>query len=209
MRCLPAATSRVSVFSAPAICLTNAHGRTGHYLRVPTPIAVLLIEETLRNYPVDGLELTLNYVPYYFHPAEIADGSVIMTAFIARVAEMVRETPGRHLTIRVPASLEFCASVGLDVAAWMAAGLVDVLVAQPLHIPNDNYGPSIGDADMDPTYDYSAFVQAAAATPCRFHAVLQSSVHSDRLEEGTIEYIRGAACNLWAQGVDGLFLSSW
>lgn len=26
---------------------------------------------------------------------------------------------------------------------------------------------------------------------------------------GTIEYIRGAACNLWAQGVDGLYLSSW
>ena len=37
------------------------------------PIAVLLIEETLRNYPVDGLELTLNYVPYYFHPAEIGE----------------------------------------------------------------------------------------------------------------------------------------
>ena len=27
--------------------------------------------------------------------------------------------------------------------------------------------------------------------------------------EGTIEHIRAAACNLWAQGVDGLFLASW
>ena len=42
---------------------------------------------------------------------------------------------------------------GLDPAGWMAAGLVDVLVAQPIHIPNANYGPSIGDAHMDPNYD--------------------------------------------------------
>ena len=144
----------------------------------------MLIEETLRNYTVGGLELVLNYVPYYFRPDEIASGTEIMTAFVADVAELVRETPGRHLTVRVPASIQFCTSIGLDVVGWMAAGLVDVVVAQPLHIPNDNYGPSIGDADMDPTYDYSTFVQAAAGTPCQFHAVLQSAVHTDRLEEG-------------------------
>eukprot|EP01052_Picozoa_sp_SAG31_P019640 SAG31_NODE_1442_length_8325_cov_5.564916_6_plen_198_part_00 len=170
---------------------------------------MLLIEETLQNYDVSGLELVLNYVPYYFHPNEVAEGSQIMTAFIARVANLVHETPNRHLTVRVPASLQFCTSVGLDIVAWMVAGMVDVVVAQPLHIPNENFGPSIGDADMDPTFDYTPFVRAAAGTTCKFHAVLQSSVHADRLDEGTIEYIRGNACNIWAQGVDGLYLSSW
>ena len=91
----------------------------------------------------------------------------------------------------------------------MAAGLVDVLVAQPLHTPNANYGPSIGDATMDPNADYSEFVASAAGTKAHFHATLQTSLKSDRMDEGSIEYIRGAACNLWAQGVDGLYLASW
>ena len=93
-------------------------------------------------------------MPYYFHPDEVEAGRQIMTDFIAEVSAMVRRGAGaRHLTVRVPASLEFCASIGLDPAGWMAAGLVDVLVAQPIHIPNANYGPSIGDAHMDPNYD--------------------------------------------------------
>ena len=34
-------------------------------------------------------------------------------------------------------------------------------------------------------------------------------VHSDRLDNGTIEFIRAVACNYWAQGIDGLYLSQW
>ena len=30
-----------------------------------------LIEETLKNYSIDGFELQLNYTPYYFHPDEV------------------------------------------------------------------------------------------------------------------------------------------
>ena len=46
-------------------------------------------------------------------------------------------------------------------------------------------------------------------TGCRVHAALQSHVDSDRLGEATIEMVRGAACNYWAQGVDGLYLAHW
>jgi hypothetical protein len=34
-------------------------------------------------------------------------------------------------------------------------------------------------------------------------------VDSDRLAEATVEMIRAAACNYWAQGVDGLYLAHW
>ena len=40
----------------------------------------------------EGLELVLNYVPYYFHPNEISSGTQIMTEFIARVASLVMST---------------------------------------------------------------------------------------------------------------------
>jgi hypothetical protein len=46
--------------------------------------------------------------------------------------------------------------VGLDVGGWLAAGLVDTLAAQPLHTPNANYGPSIGDSSMDQHVDHRA-----------------------------------------------------
>jgi hypothetical protein len=38
---------------------------------------------------------------------------------------------------------------------------------------------------------------------------LQSHVDSDRLAEATVEMIRGAACNYWEQGIDGLYLAHW
>jgi hypothetical protein len=34
-------------------------------------------------------------------------------------------------------------------------------------------------------------------------------VDSDRLGRATIEMIRACACNLWDQGVDGLYLAHW
>lgn len=50
-----------------------------------------LIEETLIKYGsvIGGLELVLNYVPYYFHPSEVAEGRQIMTEFIAHVSKLV------------------------------------------------------------------------------------------------------------------------
>ena len=38
---------------------------------------VLQTTETLSNYDCQGLELVLNYVPYYFHPDEIYSGTQV------------------------------------------------------------------------------------------------------------------------------------
>ena len=144
-------------------------------------------------------------VPYYFHPDEVEAGRQIMTDFIAEVSAMVRRGAGaRHLTVRVPASLEFCASIGLDPAGWMAAGLVDVLVAQPIHTPNANYGPSIGDAHMDPNYDCEPLPRPCIAAPtalasiCRLSPCIHSSTADrQRVRRGgqghAVQAARGAA----------------
>jgi len=159
-----------------------------------------LIEETLERYPVDGFELQLNYVPYYFHPDEVEEGRRIMTAWIEQVYQAVKKSgPDRELALRVPADIQTCLRLGLDVPAWLQAGIVDVLIGQTFS------GPEL----LDPLADFSPLVAAARGTPCRVHAALHSHVDSDRLGEGTVEMIRAAACNYWAQGVDGLYLAHW
>lgn len=159
-----------------------------------------LIAETLGKYPVDGFELQLNYTPYYFHPDEVEEGRQIMTAWVERVYKAVKKSsPDRELAIRIPASLDGCLQVGLDVRAWLKKGIVDVLIGQAFS------GPEL----LDPTIDFRPLVQAASGTGCRVHAALQSHIDSDRLAEASIEMIRAAACNYWSQGIDGLYLAHW
>ena len=159
-----------------------------------------LIYETLHNYDIDGFELQLNYTPYYFHPDEVGAGREIMTSWIRRVFEAVKESgEERELVIRIPASLEGCEAVGLDVRAWIREGIVDVIIGQAFS------GPELVDAMVN----FRPLVRAARGFPCRIHAAIQSHVDSDRLHEASIEIIRAAACNYWAQGIDGLYLAHW
>ena len=159
-----------------------------------------LIEETLNNYPVDGFELQLNYMPYYFHPDEVEEGRHIMTRWIRRVYEAVKQSdPGRELAIRIPASIEGCLEVGLDLRAWLREGIVDVLIGQTFS------GPEL----LDPMADFRPLVEAVSDSGCRVHASLNSLVDSDRLDQAPIEMIRATATNYWAQGIDGLYLAHW
>ena len=159
-----------------------------------------LIEETLTRYPIDGFELQLDYGLHYFHPQRVRAGIEIMTEWVARVYRAVKASGAdRELAIRVPASIEGCLSIGLDIREWIRRDIVDVL------IPQTYSGPEL----LNHNADFRPFVDAAKASKCRVHAALQSHVDSDRLAEATIEMIRGAACNYWEQGIDGLYLAHW
>lgn len=156
-----------------------------------------LIEETIRRYPVDGFELQLNYMPYYFRPDEVEPGGRIMTEWIRQVHQAVKRSgEGRELVLRVPASLEQCESVGLDIREWLGQGMVDVLIPQ-------------GPGRFDPMLDLGPLVSAARGSGCRIHGYLPSTVDSDRLMESTLPVTRAGACNLWDQGVDGLYVAQW
>ena len=159
-----------------------------------------LIQETLIRYPIDGFELQLNYLPYYFRPDEVQEGRQIMTDWIRRVYRAVKESGSdRELAIRIPASLEGCLMVGLDVREWIHQGIVDVLIGQGFG------GPEL----VDQTLNLRPLVEAAKGSSCRVHAALQSHIDSDRLGESTIAISRAAACNYWDQGVEGLYLAHW
>jgi hypothetical protein len=159
-----------------------------------------IIEETLKKYPVDGFELQLNYSPYYFHPDESEIGRGIMTDWIRQVYAAVKSSGfERELAIRIPASIEGCLKLGLDVCSWLEQEIVDVVIGQSLS------GPEL----LDQMTDFQPLVAAAQGKKCRVHAAIHSHVDSDRLGEASIEMIRAAACNYWAQGIDGLYLAHW
>jgi hypothetical protein len=160
-----------------------------------------LISEVIEGYDVDGFELQLNYIPYYFHPAEIAEGCEIMTAFVRAVhALLVAKAGGgtAELIVRLPFSLEFCEAQGLDVRAWCEEGIVDVIIASS---PDDNR--------CDPCCDFTTMVAAAAGTATRVLGCVQSYIDSDRLDQAPLPMIRASVCNAWAAGVDGIYVNQW
>ena len=160
-----------------------------------------LIEETLKNYEIDGFELQMNYLPYYFHPDGVDAGRDIMTAWIRRVYEAVKDSGSqRELAIRIPNSIEDCLAKGMDLREWIGQGIVDVLIAEEL---GDVGGTIIQSADFRP------MVEAARNASCRIQAVVHSQVDSDRLFDASIEIVRAAATNYWSQGIDGLYLAHW
>ena len=161
-----------------------------------------IIEEVLQNYPVDGFELQLNYkspdAVAFFHPQEIAAGREIMTAWVKQVYNAVKASgQGRELAIRVPASVETCYALGLDVQEWIQQGIVDVLIGETYQ------------HEVDQLTDFGPLVKAAKGSNCRVHGAIGIGVRSDRLSRATIEIIRAAACNCWSQGVDGIYLAQW
>ena len=160
-----------------------------------------VVNEVLQNYPVDGFELHLNYRSNHvahFHPNDIDAGRPVMTAWIKRVYDAVKASGAdRELVVRVPADLEYANSLGMDIREWIRQGIVDVVVGETYQY------------HMDQLANFRPLVEAAKGTNCRVLPALQTLLHSDRLANGTIEHMRAVACNYWAQGVDGLYLSQW
>ena len=170
-----------------------------------------LIEEAMMDYPVDGFELQLNFWPYYFHPNEVETGRKIMTDWIGRVHEVVKRSGrDRELAITIPANLNDCLSVGLDPEDWIKRDIVDVLTGQTRSQPQFQ-DPNSTFINYEPAHldDMRALVHAARGSACRIHASIDSTLDSDRLAEAPIEMVRAAACNYWAQDIDGLYLSQW
>jgi hypothetical protein len=159
-----------------------------------------LVREVADTYDIGGFELQLNYQPYYFHPEEVEAGMPLMTEWIRQVHAAVKMGDAdRELVLRVPARLASCRTAGLDVETWIREGLVDVLVGDTFATPEI----------INSNLDISELVEAAGGHPCRVHAAVHALVDSDRLGQATIEMVRAAACNVWDQGVDGLYLAHW
>ena len=155
-----------------------------------------IIEEVLTEYDVDGFELYLSQMPYFFHPKEIDSGRTIMTDWVGKVYELLKKTgKQRELVVRVPLDLKESHAIGLDIEEWIKRGIVDAVV-----------GENVQQGQMT---DFTPLIKVADNTKTRVIAPVSNGVGSDRLGTATISVIRATASNYWQQNVDGLYLGGW
>lgn len=104
-----------------------------------------LIEEAVRRYDSDGLELDFNRFPKFFKAGTVEENVVKMNGLVERVRKLLDEVGrerGRHLVlaIRTPSNYghflptpETARKLGCDVPAWVRNGWIDfVTVAEYL-----------------------------------------------------------------------------
>ena len=167
-------------------------------------LAFRMIEEVCKNYDVDGIELDFNRFPVLFktngagQPATDADLAA-MTDLMQRVrvaADAAGTKRGRPLLIavRLPDSVDYCRAIGIDLEAWLANDLVDLMSI-------DGY------FQLNP-WDYSAKLGHKYGVKV-YGAIDDSRIRSlrdARDQRNSLTGYRAQATNLWAGGVDGIYM---
>lgn len=166
------------------------------------------IAEVLDWYDVDGIELDWCRNPYAFQPSEAWSKRQILTDFTATVRQMVTEAAEKRgtslgLMVRVPFSEEKRRLAGMDIEAWMAAGLVDVMVMSD-HVNDLNR--ALGEWPERCRHHnvlfYPSVESGPAANAAHNHVVPETA-------EESIQRQRGAAQNFLAQGCAGIYMFNY
>ena len=168
---------------------------------------VRLIEEAVRRYDCDGLELDFNRFPTFFQDGATAEQVAKLTALVHRVRTLLDDLGrerGRPLVLgvrvpsnygRTPPTPASARLLGCDVAAWVRHGWVDfVTVAEFFHTRFDL-----------PLQPWKA---ALANVPVYggIEAVDPMGKMNTPASVMTAEKYQRAARHLWRDGADGIYL---
>lgn len=99
-----------------------------------------MAREYLLDYESDGLELDWSRSSPVLRPGAEEAGAAILTRFVREVRAAAGEAAKKwghpvRIAMRVPARVNECLAIGMDVPAWAAEGLVDVVEpAPPWHV---------------------------------------------------------------------------
>jgi hypothetical protein len=171
------------------------------------PRVLAVIEEVLRNYPIDGLELDFMRAPFYFRShylgQQVTDRQVeVLTELVAAVRALVLRESTRQrrpilMAARVPATVALGRRIGIDVQAWLQARLLDVLALSGGYVAFDHPVRELielGHASDVPVY------------PCLSQSGLSDRPpRSLREEHQPTSFWKGAALRLWDEGADGMY----
>jgi len=157
--------------------------------------------ELVDRFDVDGLELCFRD-HFYFPPGRGPERKDLMTGLVRRIRRMLDEK-GRErnrkllLGARVFQTLEECDTMGLDVPAWIAEGLIDYVS------PADTMY-------CEPNLPLEAFSRLTRSSPCLLYPGLLpwSSIRMRRRLGGqpiTLDQQRALAMNMYGAGADGIF----
>ena len=156
-----------------------------------------ITEEVCRRYDIDGVEIDYFRYPMFFRPNLHGHPATnmhleILTEFqrsILRMTAREGERRGRPIlvAVRVPAAINACRNVGIDIERWMREGLVDVL--------------SLGNGHAWPNVPAEKMVRLSRRYSVPVYPCLKWSGYGP----ATIESFRAAAANVWHTGADGIY----
>ena len=169
-----------------------------------------VIRELVHDYEIDGLEidfpgLIAKSKRFYFLPEDIEQGKAVMTEWLHNASRLVRSGGGREREVgaRVFPTEQMNLDQGLDVRAWLEAGLLDYVIPQ-----------LFGDQNTDPDMPLEWLVELAHEHGVSVYGNIQPFIREDatllddhmamRWVYPTPENFRAVMSNYWAKGVDGL-----
>jgi len=166
-------------------------------------MAFRFFEEVCNNYDVDGVELDFFRHPVYFkryawEGVTTPEERAMMTDLLRRIRTMaddVGKKRGRPIliTVRVPDSVDFCRDMGLDIEAWMADDLIDILVPSGyfrLHPWEDSVA-------LAKKYDVPVY-------PCLSESRIKDP--EARKIRASRESYRARAMDVWQSGASGVYM---
>lgn len=166
-------------------------------------LAFAYIEESCRQYEIDGIALDFFRHPVFF-PSTFAGKAATdveraaMTDLLRRVRRLTEEVGTRRgrpllVSVRVPDSATYCQAIGLDLEKWLADDLVDLLVVSGYFQLND-WRQSV---DLGKKYGVKVYASLDESRIKDTEGLRQRS---------TPEAYRGRAAAAWGAGVDGVLL---
>lgn len=157
-----------------------------------------VIEEVVRGYDIDGVELDFYRGEPFFSEQLTGDEVTAehcekITGLLKRLRAMADEVGRRKgqpilLAVRVPDSLSYARAIGLDIKKWLEESLVDMVIGGGLHRfePWENMDRLVNTFDLP------------------FYACISGS-YIEPAGENWVERWRGQAINAWQSGVEGIY----
>ena len=154
-----------------------------------------VICEMFERFDVDGVELDFMRHPTFFNLKSGYANRHLMTDLVrhvkGRMADVAADRGRRiDLAVRVPPTLYDANRLGLDVAAWMAEGLVDIVIVGGGFIPFET--------------PVREFVEAAEGTGCLVYGSIE------RLRPAVDDdVVRAIAAHHYDAGASGIYLFNY
>lgn len=169
------------------------------------PRILAIIEEVLRNYPVDGIDLDFLRAPFYFRTAyegkpATEEQTNILTRLATRIRQLILTESERQgkpflLTCRVPVTEAFCKYIGIDIRHWIQANLIDTLSIGGGYVVFDQ--PIEGLVALGHEHQIPVYPCLSRSGMMRWKPRGDRNLHP-------IPTWYGAASRLWASHADGI-----
>ncbi len=160
-----------------------------------------VLEELAKDYPTEGVELDFaappGGAPFYFREEDVEAYTPVMTQWIRKVSEMVRNRPGKpgQVGARVYPTEAINLAKGLDVRTWLHEGFLDYAVPMV-------YAYNVTDANMPIDW----LIEAAHEVGTSVYPMIQPYYRwGETAKHASPEMMRAAVANYWARGADGMY----